>query len=116
MRKMDNEIEQIKTLMEKIPGIRFGFIDVSLAEDQGDQESEVDIIVLGGSDLVEVDEVVSEAEEITRRPLSITSFTVREFRERIEVKDEAVLRVLKGPKIMLIGDEEEMKTALSAPA
>jgi hypothetical protein len=43
-----------------------------------------------------------------KRTIYITSFTVREFCERIEVKDESVLEVLEGPKIMLIGYEKEM--------
>jgi len=109
-------MEEIKALLEKVPGIRFGFIDASLVKNQGDRESEVDITVLGGPDLVEMDEVISQVEEKLGRPFFITSFTVREFQERIKVKDEAVLRALKGPRIMLLGDEEEMKAALDAQA
>ena len=71
-------------------------------------------MVLGGPDLVEMDEVMSKAEERIGRPLLITSFTVREFQERIKVKDEAILTAFKGPKTMLIGDEEEMEAALDA--
>ncbi len=116
MEKMEDVIEQIKTLMEKVPGIRFGFIDASLVKNKGERESEVEITVVGAPDLIDMDEALSEAEEKLERPFLVTSFTVREFRERIKVKDEAVLRVFKGPKIMLIGDEEEMKTALSTSA
>ncbi len=109
---MDDVIEEIKAMLEKVAGIRFGFIDGSLVKSQGNRESEVDITVLGGPDLVEVNEVISKAEEKLGRPFFITSFTVREFQERIKVKDEAVLRTLQGPKIMLLGDEEEMKRTL----
>lgn len=111
---MDDVIEEIKALLEKVSGIRFGFIDASLVKNQGDPESEVDITVLGGPDLVEMDEVISQAEEKLGRPFFITSFTVREFQEGIKVKDEAIIRAFKGPKIMLLGDEEEMKAALGA--
>lgn len=114
MKKMEDIIEEIKASLKKVPGIRFGFIDPSLVKNQGDRESEVDITVLGGPDLVEMDEVISKAEEKLGRPFSITSFTVREFRERIKVRDDLVLKALRGPKIMLLGDEKEMKTALGA--
>jgi len=43
------------------------------------------------------------------RPFLITSYTIREIQERIRVKDEAILRALKGPKIMLLGNEEELR-------
>jgi len=112
MKKMEDIIEEIKASLKKVPGIRFGFIGGSLVKSQGNRESEVDITVLGGPDLVEVNEVISKAEEKLGRPFFITSFTVREFQERIKVKDEAVLRTLQGPKIMLLGDEEEMKRTL----
>ncbi len=79
-----------------------------------ENHDEVDIIVLGGPDLVEMDEAMSEMEKRTGRPLFITSFTVREFRERIRVKDEALLRTLQCPKMMLLGNEEEMKMTLGA--
>jgi hypothetical protein len=36
-------------------------------------------------------------------------FSVREFQERINVKDKAILRILQGSKIMLLGDEEELR-------
>jgi hypothetical protein len=50
-----------------------------------------------------------KAEEKLGMPILITSFTVREFRERIRVKDEAILKALRGPKIMLIGNEKELR-------
>jgi len=114
MKRTDGVAEEIKMALENVPGIRYAFICDSFANNPEDHEREVDIIVLGGPDLVEMDEVISEAEEKLGRPFLITSFTVREFQERIKVKDEAILRTLQGPKIMLLGNEEEMRTTLGA--
>ncbi len=116
MKKMNGMIEQIKGLLQKVLGIRFGFLDRSLVKDLGDRNNEMEIIVLGGPDLVELNEVISEVEEKLGNSFLITSFTLREFQERIRMKDEAILRLLRGPKIMLRGDEEEMKAALNAEA
>jgi hypothetical protein len=112
MKKTDEMLERIgriKTSLEKVPGIRYAFIYDSFVENLEDHEPEVDIIVLGGPDLGEMDEVISKAEEKLGRPFLITSFTVREFQERIKVKDQAILRAVQGPKIMLIGDEKELR-------
>ncbi len=106
--------ERIRTSLEKVPGIRYAFIYGSFSKNPEDHEREVDIMVLGGPDLVEMDEVILNAEEKLGRPFSIISLTVREFQERIKLKDETVLRALQGPKIMLLGSQEEMKAALDA--
>ena len=111
---MDDAIEEIKRFLQKVPGILFGFLDLFLVTDRTDRNSEIEIIVLGGPDPVEMDEVISEAENKLGSSFLITSFTVREFQERIRVKDEAILRLLEGPKTMLLADEGEMKAALSA--
>lgn len=114
MKRTDGVAEEIKMALENVPGIQYAFMYDSFATNQADHGREVDIIVLGGPDLVEMDEVISWAEERLGRPFFITSFTVREFQERIKVKDEAILRALQRPKIMLLGNEEEMKTTLGA--
>ena len=116
MKKTDGVPEEIERVLKNVPGIQYAFIHSSSVKNMENHGPEVDIIVLGGPDLVEMDEAVSKAEEKTGRPFFITSFTVREFRERIRVKDEAISRTLHGPKIMLIGDEEKMKISLSTPA
>ena len=105
---MDDMPGRIKTSLENVPGIQRACIYDSFAKNLQHHEYEVDIVVLGGPDLVEMDEAISEAEEKLGRPFLITSFTVREFQERIRVQDEAILRILQGPRIMLLGDEEEL--------
>lgn len=114
MKNTNGVVEKIKMLLEKVPGIRYAFIYGSYAKDPEDQESDVDLMVVGGPDLVEMDEIISRAGVELRRAIYITSFTVREFRERVEVKEEFILEALKGPKIMLIGHEKEMNEILDA--
>ncbi len=106
--------EKITLLLEKIAGIRYAFIHGPCARDPENRESDVDVMVLGGPDLAEMDETISRAGVDLRRSIFITLFTVREFRERIEVKEEHVLEALRGPKIMLIGHEKEMIGFLDA--
>lgn len=42
------------------------------------------------------------------RTIGIKSLTVREFRERIGVKDRIISKALRQPRVMLIGDEKEL--------
>lgn len=113
MKKTD-DVPEIKTSLKNVPDIQHAFIYGSFAKNPEDHEHEVDIMVLGGPDLVEMDEMILNEEKKLGRPFSIFSLTVREFQERIKLKDETVLRALQGPKIMLLGSQEEMKAALDA--
>jgi predicted nucleotidyltransferase len=108
MKNTNGVIEMIKAFLEKVPGIQHAFIYGSYAKNPYDQESDIDLMVVGGPDLVEMEETISRAGMELKRAIYITSLTVREFRERIEVKDESVWEALKGPRIMLIGREKEM--------
>jgi len=108
MKNTNGVIEMIKALLEKVPGIQYAFIYGSYAKSPDNQESDVDLMVVGGADLAEMDETISRAGMELKRAIYITSLTVREFRERIEVKDESVWEALQGPRIMLIGRENEM--------
>ena len=109
MMKMGDMIERIKTLLENVPGIQYAFIYNPFRRDLEDHEPEVDVVVLGGPDLAEMDEAISKAEEELGSPFLITPYSVRKIRERIRVKDEAISRALKSPKIMLLDNEEELR-------
>jgi predicted nucleotidyltransferase len=108
MKKPDGVAEAVKLLLEKVPGIQYAFIYGPFVKNPGNPESDVDVMVIGGPDLVEMDEIISKTEEVLKRAIRITSFTVREFKERIKVNEDLVFKALKGPKIMLIGHEREM--------
>lgn len=97
--------ERIKGLLEKIPGIQCAFIYGSYPKNLEHPEGDVEIMVVGTPDLVELDESISSVEEDLGIPVDITSFTVREFQERINVRDPLVSRALKGPRIMLVGED-----------
>lgn len=114
MKKMDEVPEKIKTALKNIPGIQYAFIYNSFIQDTKNSEGEVDIMVLGGPDLAEMDDVLTNVESRLERPCFITSFTIREVQQRIRLKDDAILETLQFPKIMLVGDEREMETTLFA--
>jgi predicted nucleotidyltransferase len=113
MKKTGSPTEAIKTFLEMAPGIRYAFIYGSLLKRPRSPEGEVDAMVVGKPDLVEMDQIILKAEEELKRAISLMSFTVREFRERVKVKDRLVSKALNRTKIMLIGDEREMGRLLA---
>ncbi len=110
---MESAAGTIKTFLDKVPGIQYAFIYGLFPKRRGNLEGEVDVMVVGGPELAEMDQIISKAEEELKRVISLTTFTVREFRERAKVKDGVVLKALKQPRIMLIGDEKEMERLIA---
>ena len=98
-------LRTLKASLERIPGTYNAFAYGPFAENPEDPEKEIDIVVIGDPDLHEMDEIISQAEKEVGRPINVLSFTLKEFRQRIAVKDEMVLEVVKGPKVILIGRE-----------
>jgi hypothetical protein len=105
----------IKASLAKIPGIVYAFLAGS-ANDLPDPGKEIQIIVVGGQDLEEMEEVISEVEKQRGRTIRISSFTVGEFRDRRRAKDGFVSSLIKKEKIMLIGSEDEMTSLYTVRA
>ncbi len=114
MKKTDEVPKKIRTALKNVPGIQYAFIYNSFIQDPNGREGEVDIVVLGGPDLVEMDDMITNVENNLERRCLITSLTIREVQQRIRLKDEAILGIFQLPKIMLVGDEGKMKTTLNA--
>ena len=92
--------------MERIPGIVYAFIHDP--DDLGDPAKEIHLLVVGGPDLEEMDEIISEVEKQVSRTIEISSFTVSEFRDRIRAENGFVSSLIKERKLMLIGKEDEI--------
>ena len=98
----------LKASLVKIPGIVYAFFAGS-ANDLGDPGKEIQIIVVGGPDLEEMEEVISRVEKQLGRTIRISSFTVNEFRDRIRAKDGWVSSLIHKDKLVLIGNEDFIK-------
>ncbi len=104
------EIEKIiKASLEKVPGIYVAFAYGPFPGNPQDLEREIDILVVGDPDLHELDEIISDTEKKIGRAIHVLSYTLREFRQRITVKDGVVLGAVEGPKVILIGTENQIR-------
>jgi hypothetical protein len=98
----------IRASLEKIPGIRCAFIYGPFAEREAPQERDIELMVIGGPDLEEMEEITSEVENKIERSVHVYSFTLREIKERIGLKDRFIRKALGASKIMLIGDLNDL--------
>ncbi len=74
--------------------------------------NDVDLLIVGNVVLPELAQLVKSEEVRRERELNYTVMTEEEFLFRKRRRDPFVLSILEGSRVMIIGDEEELVSAL----
>lgn len=99
----------IRDDLQKIGEIQYCFIYGSYAKDTETAESDLDLFIVGDVQEEELIPIINRLEKKLSRDINYVLYTSNEFRNRIDKKDKFVLNVLKEDKIMLYGDEDELR-------
>ena len=95
---------QLDALSDKISiAIVFG----SVASGRQNSTSDIDILVLGDIELIDVVKVLSPLGQTLRREINPVVMTADKFAEHIRKNDRFALRVVEEPKIFVIGEASE---------
>ena len=89
--------------------IDYAFIYGSFATGEERAESDIDVMVIGGISLEEVLALIRGPEERLSRDINISLYDLQEIRKRVKDRDPFIMEVLEGSKIMLVGDENELR-------
>jgi len=89
--------------------IDYAFIYGSFATGEERAESDIDLMVIGGISLEEVLALIRGPEEKLSREINVSLYDLQEIRKRVKDRDPFIMEVLEGSKIMLIGDENELR-------
>jgi len=87
--------------------IRLAFIFGSVARGKERAASDVDVIVLGSASFVSVVGALSGTRERLRRDVNPVVMTAADFKAKRAGRDRFVARVVREPKIFLLGDADE---------
>ena len=101
--------ECIADSLQDLRGIAWAFVYGSVARGDEGPGSDVDLMVIGDVAAQEFEGTVNRLEEAIGRPVNHTVLTRAELRRRFEAGDGFVHGVLDGAKIMLLGDEDELR-------
>jgi predicted nucleotidyltransferase len=88
--------------------IRCAFIFGSAARGDLLNDSDVDLMVIGEVSLRELVAPLRSAEADLSRPANAVTMRPEEFTGRVAQEQPFLANVLRGPKILLIGDEDEL--------
>lgn len=92
----------------KLGRIKFAFISSRFAKNLPSGGDDVDLLLIGQIVLPELQVLVADEQAKREREINYSFMDEAEFAFRVRRKDPFILRVLVQPKIMLIGDEEDL--------
>jgi len=99
----------LKDSLTEIGEVEVALIYGSVAKNIEDMRSDVDLLVIGDVDMDELHEAVEAAEASIGREINPTVYTRKEWDGRVKLEQAFVTDILSGPKIFLIGDEDELR-------
>jgi predicted nucleotidyltransferase len=85
------------------------FVYGSVAREEETAQSDVDLMVVGKATLDEILSRLSTVEKSIGRPINPTVYSATEFKSKLASRNHFLNAVLKGQKVFLLGDEDELR-------
>ena len=85
------------------------FVYGSVAREEETAQSDIDLMIVGDATLDDVLSRLSAVEKAIGRPVNPTVYSVSEFKSKLATGNHFVTAVLKGRKVFLLGDEDELR-------
>ncbi len=90
--------------------IQCAFVYGSVARSTEHSMSDVDLMVIGKAGLADLSPVLRKVEARIDREVNVTSYSLEEFRRKVESKDHFLTAVLKGHKQFVKGGQVDLDT------
>jgi len=87
--------------------VRVGFVYGSMAAGTAAPHSDVDVMVIGDVSFSDVTRALHAEQSVLGREINPTVMTAAEFKSKRRARDGFVQSIAKGPKIWLVGGEDE---------
>jgi predicted nucleotidyltransferase len=97
------------TLAPLADSIALAFVYGSVARGEEKSDSDIDLMVIGKVSLEDVVGKLSSVEASLRRAVNPTLFSPSEFKRKLASANHFLNSVVRGDKIFLIGDEDELR-------
>ena len=99
----------LKEVLLRQKDIDFAFIYGSLASGENRAKSDIDLMVIGKIPLEDLLTLLREPERVLARDINPSLYDSSEIKKRLKENDPFITQALNGPKILLVGDEHELR-------
>lgn len=103
----------LKEKLLRVKGIELAFIYGSAAREKEDEFSDMDIFIVGSINEDKLLKFIREAEKELSQEINYVIFAAKDIEENIRKKDVFLADVIKGKKIFLIGDKNDLEKIVS---
>lgn len=102
-------VDLIKNVLKPLSTkIDYAFIYGSQADGTATTDSDIDLMIVGQVNEMELHKAINKAEEKLGKAVNYSFFTLKEFGKRKKEEKGFIDRIVSGKKIMLMGDENEI--------
>ncbi len=98
----------LRKALSSVKKIKIAFIYGSFATRREKGTSDIDLMIIGNPDTSLLNEKVVELEKRLKREINPTIYYMEEYKTKKRAKSGFMLELLKNPKIMLIGKENDL--------
>lgn len=98
----------LKKELSSFKKIKAAFIYGSFASKRQKTDSDIDLMIIGNPDISSLNEKIARLEDKLKREINITTYSPEEYKNKRKVKSGFILDVLKNPKILLAGSEDDL--------
>ena len=99
----------VEKALEEVSKIRFAFIYGSYAKAKENCFSDVDLVIIGTPNEDELIKKFDKMEEKLQREMNFKLYSLSAFKKDVQEEEPFVLEILHDKKIMIIGDENELR-------
>jgi len=99
----------LRAVLSKQKDIDFAFIYGSFASGGNTAKSDIDLMIIGKIPLEHLLTSLREPERVLARDINPSLYDLSEIRKRLKENDPFIKQVLNGPRILLVGDESELR-------
>lgn len=93
---------------QQLGKVKFAFLSGRFSRRMPYRQDAVDLLVVGEIVMPQLSSIVQQEQTKVKREINYSVMSEEEFKFRKSRRDPFILDVLKGSRIMLIGDEEEL--------
>lgn len=105
-------IGSLKEILNKVGGIKLSFIYGSYAKAKENYLSDIDLIVIGSPNEDALIKKLDKLEDALNREINYKLYSLKDVKKEIKQKEPFLLEILNDKKIMLIGEENELREIL----
>jgi len=98
----------LKKTLSSLKGIKIAFIYGSFAAKKEKSASDIDIMIIGNPNTSSLNEKIAGLERRLKREINPAIYSPQEYKAKKRAKGGFVTELIKNPKIMLVGKENDL--------